>query len=62
MTESEMIMRCPDMVKVVRAVGSMSNWMNELADKTFSEAMKARIKSMRNELRKHKIKRIFGWE
>jgi hypothetical protein len=37
----------------------MSNWMNELADKTFSEAMKATIKSMRNEFRKVKIKRIF---
>jgi len=37
----------------------MSNWMDELADKTFSEAMKATIKSMRNEFRKHKIKRIF---
>ena len=38
------------------------NWMDELAETTFSKAMKATIKSMRNELRKHKIKRIFGWE
>ena len=37
----------------------MSNWMDELADKTFNESMKATIKSMRNEYRKHKIKRIF---
>jgi hypothetical protein len=40
----------------------MSNWMDELAEKTFSKAMKATIRSMRNEFRKHKIKRIFGWE
>jgi hypothetical protein len=36
--------------------------MDELAETTFSKAMKATIKSMRNELRKHKIKRIFVWE
>ena len=38
----------------------MSNWMDELADKTFNVAMKATIKSMRNELRKNKIKQVFG--
>jgi hypothetical protein len=38
------------------------NWMDELAETTFSKAMKATIKSMRNEFRKYKIKRIFGWE
>ena len=31
----------------------------ELADKTFNEDMKATIKSMRNEIRKNKIERLF---
>ena len=38
----------------------MSNWMEELADITFTEAMKATIKSMRNEFRKDKIKSLFN--
>jgi len=38
------------------------NWMDELADETFSKAMKATIKSMRNEFRKGKIRRIFNIE
>lgn len=38
------------------------SWMNELADITFNEAWKSTLKEMRNEFRKNKIKRIFGWE
>lgn len=37
----------------------MSNWMDELADITYKEAWSATIKSMRNEFRKNKIRRIF---
>ena len=37
-------------------------WMDELAEETFERAMRRTMKSMRNELRKAKIKIIFGWE
>lgn len=35
------------------------NWMDELADETFARAMRMTIKSMKNEFRKAKIRRIF---
>ena len=35
-------------------------WMDELADETFARAMKQTIRSMRNEFRKAKIKRLFN--
>ena len=38
----------------------MSNWMDELADQKFNLAWKLTMKDMRNEFRKHKIKRIFN--
>jgi hypothetical protein len=38
------------------------NWMDELADETFDRALHQTFKSMRNEFRKAKIKRIFRWE
>jgi len=36
------------------------SWMEELAMETFDLAMKQTIKSMRNEFRKEKIKRLFN--
>jgi len=38
------------------------NWMDELSDETYKYALRQTFKSMRNEFRKVKIKRIFGWE
>jgi hypothetical protein len=38
------------------------SWMNGLADETFARAMRQTIKTLRNELRKNKIRRIFDIE
>jgi hypothetical protein len=38
------------------------NWMDELEVEKFKYALRQTFKSMRNEFRKVKIKRIFGWE
>ena len=35
------------------------NWMEELADKVYKNAMMKTIKKIRNEIRKNKIKKIF---
>lgn len=35
-------------------------WMDELADETFARTMRQTIRSMRNEFRKAKIKRLFN--
>ena len=36
------------------------NWMDELSDETFERALRQTFKSMRNEFRKDKIRRIFN--
>ena len=35
------------------------NWMEELVDKVYKNAMMKTIKKIRNEIRKNKIKKIF---
>ena len=36
------------------------NWMDELSDETFERALRQTFKSMRNEFRIDKIRRIFN--
>jgi len=44
----------------IRRIRSMKvNWMEELADEVFKDAMKNTIKSMRHVIRRDKIMRIY---